>query len=188
MSGNLRMRRILLFTLPLAAYAALLAGADGAESPLAAAMPQVLIGSAIAVGVAWLASGVDHGRGGRWSVLVGLAMATCASGSVAFGLSLAVAVLLSGGGAFTVFALAFFAAMIGMVMLIIIHVIDTCLQVGMRAAALATAAHATVLTTLILSHDRAASATVSVACVVGGTAALAVEGALGRRAEKKSRP
>lgn len=188
MPGSTRTRRVLLFALPLAAYAALLAGATDGESPLAAAMPRVILGSVIATGVAWLASGIDNGRGGRWIVVVGLAMAMCAAGSVAFALSLAVAIMQSGVGAFTVFAMAFFGAMIGVVMLIVIHVIETCLEVGWRTAAAAIAAHAVTMTVLITAHDRAASTVVAVASLGGGMLALLIEGALGRRTQKKNRP
>lgn len=187
MPGGTRTRRVLLLALPLAAHAALLAGAADDEAPLAAAMPRVLVGSAIAVGIAWLASGIDNGRGGRWGVVVGLAMAMCATGSVAFALSLGLAMLQS-GGAFAVFIIGFFGMMLGTVTLIVIHVIETCLEVGWRTAAVAVAAHAVALTALIMSHDRAAAFVVAVASLAGGALALLVDGALGRRAKRKNRP
>lgn len=188
MPGSQRTRRVLLFALPLAAYAALLAGATDDESPLAAAMPRVILGSAIATGVAWLASGIDNGRGGRWGVVVGLAMATCAAGSLAFALSLAVALMQSGVGAFSFVAMGFFGMMVAVTMMIVIHVVDTCLALGWRTTTLAVIAHAVTLTALITAHDRAAAAVVAVACLAGGAAALVIEGALGRRAERKNRP
>lgn len=188
MPGSIRRRRVLLFALPLAAYAALLAGATDDESPLAAAMPRVILGTAIATGIAWLASGIDNGRGGRWSVVVGIAMATCAAGSVAFALSLAVAIMRSGISAFTFFAMAFFGAMIGVAMCIVIHVVETCLETGWRTATAAVVAHAVSLTALITAHDRATSAVVAVAALSGGALALLIDGALGRRTERKNRP